>query len=72
MQTIDNLEKTHSEKLSEFMDSLTKKDYEATSQTLRDKLEWSRTVLSNKRSGKSPLTPAELIAIPIIINRNIF
>lgn len=72
MQTLNNLEKTSSEKLSDYMDSCTVKEYRKVSIILKDQLGWSRVTLSNKRSGKSPITPAEVIAIPLLLNVNIF
>lgn len=72
MQTLNNLEKTSSEKLSDYMDTCTVKEYLTVSNILKNQLGWSRTTLSNKRTGRSALTPAEIIAIPILLNRNIF
>jgi hypothetical protein len=72
MQTIDNLNQDPAVRLSNYMDSCTITEYQTISKILRDQLGWSRTVLSNKKSGKSPLTKAELIAIPLLINRSIF
>lgn len=73
MQTLNNsTELSPSEKLSAYMDSCTKRDYENASNTLRDQLGWSRTTLANKRSGKSTITPAEIIAITQLLKVKIF
>jgi len=73
MQTLNKtIEPTPSQKLSNYMDSCTISEYQKASNLLRDKLGWSRTTLANKRSGKSPITPAEVIAIPLLLNVNIF
>lgn len=60
------------EMLSNYMDNLTVKEYLETSKTLREKLGWDRTQLSNRKTGKVKLTPADQIAITTVLKVDVF